>query len=87
MSKNELESAVAEKNEVIKELREEGEKLSKQQLQHSNIIKKLRTKEKEHEATIKNLKYVIFPVNKCTVQFSGSLAGTPTKAFHLKRKD
>ncbi|KAH1010663.1 TATA element modulatory factor isoform X1 [Dendroctonus ponderosae] len=56
MSKNELESAVAEKNEVIKELREEGEKLSKQQLQHSNIIKKLRTKEKEHEATIKNLK-------------------------------
>lgn len=56
MSKNELESATAEKDEVIKELREEGEKLSKTQLQHSNIIKKLRAKEKEHEATIKNLK-------------------------------
>lgn len=29
-----------------------GEKLSKQQLQHSNIIKKLRAKEKESEATV-----------------------------------
>lgn len=29
-----------------------GEKLSKQQLQHSNIIKKLRVKEKENDATI-----------------------------------
>lgn len=29
-----------------------GEKLSKQQLQHSNIIKKLRAKEKESEAMI-----------------------------------
>ncbi|KAL1516991.1 hypothetical protein ABEB36_000815 [Hypothenemus hampei] len=56
MSRNELESTIAEKDEVIKELREEGEKLSKTQLQHSNIIKKLRAKEKEHEATIKNLK-------------------------------
>lgn len=56
LSKNELESAVAEKDETIKELREEGEKLSKQQLHHSNIIKKLRTKEKEHETTIRHLK-------------------------------
>lgn len=29
-----------------------GEKLSKQQLQHSNIIKKLRVKEKESDAKI-----------------------------------
>lgn len=29
-----------------------GEKLSKQQLQHSNIIKKLRAKEKESDAKI-----------------------------------
>lgn len=29
-----------------------GEKLSKQQLQHSNIIKKLRAKEKESEVKI-----------------------------------
>ncbi|KAF2902908.1 hypothetical protein ILUMI_03285, partial [Ignelater luminosus] len=55
MSKGELESLISEKDEVIKELREEGEKLSKQQLQHSNIIKKLRAKEKEHETTIKHL--------------------------------
>ncbi|XP_012271723.1 TATA element modulatory factor isoform X2 [Orussus abietinus] len=46
----------AEKDEIIRELREEGEKLSKQQLQHSNIIKKLRLKEKENDATIKNQK-------------------------------
>ncbi|CAG9763955.1 unnamed protein product [Ceutorhynchus assimilis] len=56
LSKNELESAVADKEEVIRELRQEGEKLSKQQLQHGNIIKKLRAKEKEHEATIKTLR-------------------------------
>uniref|UniRef100_A0A8C5R5S5 TATA element modulatory factor 1 n=1 Tax=Leptobrachium leishanense TaxID=445787 RepID=A0A8C5R5S5_9ANUR len=41
-----------EKDEQIKGLMEEGEKLSKQQLHNSNIIKKLRTKEKEHEQTI-----------------------------------
>ncbi|KAG8042159.1 hypothetical protein G9C98_000150 [Cotesia typhae] len=46
----------AEKDEIIKQLREEGEKLSKQQLQHSNIIKKLRAKEKETEATLKSQK-------------------------------
>jgi len=55
----ELESLVAEKDEIIRELREEGEKLSKQQLQHSNIIKKLRAKEKETDNTIKNQKYVM----------------------------
>jgi hypothetical protein len=54
----ELESLVAEKDEIIRELREEGEKLSKQQLQHSNIIKKLRAKEKETDNTVKNQKYV-----------------------------
>ncbi|KAK5642067.1 hypothetical protein RI129_008234 [Pyrocoelia pectoralis] len=56
MSKTELESLLLEKDEVINELRGEGEKLSKQQLQHSNIIKKLRAKEKEQETTIKNLR-------------------------------
>lgn len=59
MSKTELESLINEKDEIIKELREEGEKLSKQQLQHSNIIKKLRSKEKENESVIRNQKYVI----------------------------
>lgn len=56
MSKAELESLLLEKDEVMKELRGEGEKLSKQQLHHSNIIKKLRAKEKEQETTIKNLR-------------------------------
>lgn len=55
-STKEMSSMNAEKDEIIKELREEGEKLSKQQLQHSNIIKKLRAKEKENDATIKSQK-------------------------------
>ncbi|XP_064090426.1 TATA element modulatory factor-like isoform X4 [Macrobrachium nipponense] len=45
-----------ERDIVIKELREEGEKLSKQQLSYSNIVKKLRSKEKENETTIKTQK-------------------------------
>lgn len=56
MSKGEMETVISEKDEIINELREEGEKLSKQQLQHSNIIKKLRAKEKENEVTIKHLR-------------------------------
>lgn len=56
LSKAELETLISEKDEIIKELREEGEKLSKQQLQHSNIIKKLRAKEKENESTFKHLR-------------------------------
>ncbi|XP_070580779.1 TATA element modulatory factor-like isoform X3 [Ptychodera flava] len=45
-----------EKDEQIEGLMQEGEKLSKQQLQNSNIIKKLRVKEKENETLIKSLK-------------------------------
>ncbi|XP_053648328.2 TATA element modulatory factor isoform X2 [Cherax quadricarinatus] len=45
-----------ERDTVIRELREEGEKLSKQQLNYSNIIKKLRSKEKEKETTMKTQK-------------------------------
>lgn len=58
LSSQELSTLNAEKDEIIKELREEGEKLSKQQLQHSNIIKKLRVKEKENDTLIKSQKYV-----------------------------
>uniref|UniRef100_A0A1A7YWI2 TATA element modulatory factor 1 n=1 Tax=Iconisemion striatum TaxID=60296 RepID=A0A1A7YWI2_9TELE len=43
---------IREKEEQIRGLLEEGEKLSKQQLQQSNIIKKLRVKEKESDAKI-----------------------------------
>ncbi|KAF7249951.1 TATA element modulatory factor [Varanus komodoensis] len=48
---NETAELLKEKDEQIKGLMEEGEKLSKQQLQNSNIIKKLRAKEKEKENT------------------------------------
>ncbi|XP_044880031.1 TATA element modulatory factor isoform X4 [Mauremys mutica] len=48
---NETAELLKEKDEQIKGLMEEGEKLSKQQLQNSNIIKKLRMKEKENENT------------------------------------
>lgn len=53
---SELENALKEKDEVIAQLQEEGEKLARQQLQHSNIIKKLRMKEKDNEQVIKSLR-------------------------------
>ncbi|XP_076292494.1 TATA element modulatory factor [Lasioglossum baleicum] len=59
LSSQEMYTLSAEKDEIIKELREEGDKLSKQQLQHSNIIKKLRIKEKESDASIKSQKQLI----------------------------
>ncbi|XP_059712766.1 TATA element modulatory factor [Haemorhous mexicanus] len=49
LNTNETAELLKEKEEQIKGLMEEGEKLSKQQLQNSNIIKKLRAKEKERE--------------------------------------
>ncbi|CAB3222032.1 unnamed protein product [Arctia plantaginis] len=51
-----LEISLKEKDEVIAQLQEEGEKLARQQLQHSNIIKKLRAKEKDNEQVIKSLR-------------------------------
>nr|XP_046167735.1 TATA element modulatory factor isoform X2 [Oncorhynchus gorbuscha] len=54
LNSNETMEIIREKEEQIRELLEEGEKLSKQQLQHSNIIKKLRVKEKESETKITN---------------------------------
>lgn len=53
-----MEPMIKEKDEIIKELREEGEKLSKQQLHHSTIIKKLRSKEKDSDSLIKNKRLV-----------------------------
>ncbi|XP_011188561.2 TATA element modulatory factor [Zeugodacus cucurbitae] len=47
---------LAESNIMIQELRSEGEKLSKEILQQSNIIKKLRAKEKTSDATLKKNK-------------------------------
>ncbi|XP_069973361.1 TATA element modulatory factor isoform X5 [Penaeus vannamei] len=56
LSSSEVAREREERDTVIQELREEGEKLSKQQLNYSNIIKKLRAKEKESETTIKTQK-------------------------------
>ncbi|XP_054287983.1 TATA element modulatory factor-like [Macrosteles quadrilineatus] len=46
----------AEKDQVISDLRAEGEKLSKQQLALNNIIKKLRATERDNQKTISSLK-------------------------------
>lgn len=53
VSRDDYEKMESEKDFVIDALKTEGEKLSKQILQHSNIIKKLRAKLKENEETIK----------------------------------
>ncbi|XP_043932328.1 TATA element modulatory factor [Protopterus annectens] len=52
LNSNETAELMKEKDEQIVGLMLEGEKLSKQQLQNSNIIKKLRAKEKENETLI-----------------------------------
>ncbi|KAM5148365.1 TATA element modulatory factor [Mantella aurantiaca] len=52
LNSSETAEIMREKDEQIEGLMEEGEKLSKQQLHNSNIIKKLRSKEKEHEQTV-----------------------------------
>ena len=46
----------SEKDEEITALREEGEKLSKQQLQSSNTIKKLRAKDQENKKLVGGLR-------------------------------
>lgn len=55
----ELRNLVNLKDEQIEELKQEGLKLSKQELNQSNIIKKLRAKEKETEETLSTLKYIL----------------------------
>ncbi|XP_072947783.1 uncharacterized protein Tmf [Epargyreus clarus] len=52
----EMESSLKEKEEIISQLQEEGEKLARQELQHSTIIKKLRAKDKDNELVIKGLR-------------------------------
>lgn len=51
-----VEAMLEEKRQQVEELLLEGEKLSKQQLQSSTIIKKLRAKEKESDSTITSQK-------------------------------
>uniref|UniRef100_S4RVR4 TATA element modulatory factor 1 n=1 Tax=Petromyzon marinus TaxID=7757 RepID=S4RVR4_PETMA len=52
LNSNETAELLRQKDEQVKGLLEEGEKLSKQQLQTSTIIKKLRAKEKENEGLL-----------------------------------
>ncbi|KAF6101442.1 TATA element modulatory factor 1 [Phyllostomus discolor] len=56
LNSSETSDLLKEKDEQIQGLMEEGEKLSKQQLHSSNIIKKLRAKDKENENIIAKLK-------------------------------
>lgn len=55
LNSSETTDLLKEKDEQIQGLMEEGEKLSKQQLHNSNIIKKLRSKDKDNENTIAKL--------------------------------
>ncbi|XP_055709273.1 TATA element modulatory factor [Phlebotomus papatasi] len=54
--KADAEKMIGEKEAIAEELKVEGEKLSRQILQHSNITKKLRAKEKEMDELVKNQK-------------------------------
>ena len=56
ISSAEVSRQLEERDTIISELRGEGEKLSKQQLTYSNTVKKLRSKDKENETTIKTQK-------------------------------
>ncbi|XP_058063302.1 TATA element modulatory factor [Anopheles bellator] len=49
----EMEKALADRDFMISELQKEGESLSKQVLQHSNIIKRLRIKERENDVQMR----------------------------------
>ncbi|KAL2803556.1 TATA element modulatory factor isoform 1 [Daubentonia madagascariensis] len=55
LNSSETADLLKEKDEQIQGLMDEGEKLSKQQLHNSNIIKKLRAKDKENENIIAKL--------------------------------
>ncbi|KAH9494907.1 TATA element modulatory factor 1 [Bulinus truncatus] len=61
---SDLQALLNEKQEQVVQLLAEGEKLSKQQLQSSNIIKKLRAKEKENDNTIAHQKKKIEDLTK-----------------------
>lgn len=47
-----------DKDQQIQELITEGEKLSKKELKHNNIVKKLREKEKENEKTMETQRFL-----------------------------
>ncbi len=56
ISQKDVAKLLAEKDEIIVDLREEGENLSRQAGKHSEIIKKLRAKEKSLEKELNSTK-------------------------------
>ncbi|XP_073834499.1 TATA element modulatory factor [Musca autumnalis] len=62
--KSDVTEALAESQTMVAELRHEGEKLSKEILQQSNIIKKLRSKEKNVEVQLKTMKEQLTATNE-----------------------
>lgn len=74
MNRSDVEKVISEKDFMIEELKKEGENLSKQVLNHSNIIKKLRLKEKDNEALIKKLKEDIGDLTDETERLKRSLS-------------
>nr|XP_039247998.1 TATA element modulatory factor-like [Styela clava] len=56
MTHEQVQAAIAEKEESIKGLMEEGEALAKKHLQQNNLIKKLKTQGQDREAELKTLK-------------------------------
>ncbi|XP_067641067.1 TATA element modulatory factor [Eurosta solidaginis] len=79
---------LTESNIMIEQLRSEGEKLSKEILQQSNIIKKLRIKEKSADATLKKNKEEITSLNdelerlKKTLNVREEVERTQIEAVH-----
>ncbi|XP_065083861.1 TATA element modulatory factor-like [Ochlerotatus camptorhynchus] len=74
MNRSEMDKVISDKDFMIEELKKEGENLSKQVLNHSNIIKKLRLKEKDNEALIKKLKEDIGDLTDETERLKRSLS-------------
>lgn len=74
VTEDEMETMRKEKDFLIAELQSEGEKLSKQVLQHSNIIKKLRVKEKESDAQLKSNREQLEELNEEVERLKKSLS-------------
>lgn len=73
VSRDEHDKMISEKDFMIDALKSEGEKLSKQILQHSNIIKKLRAKLKESDETMKKQESQLTELNEENQRFKKTL--------------
>ena len=69
-----LEEALLERDTIIEELRAEGEKLSRDQLKLSTVIKRLRAKEKEQEAAGRRLEEKVSRLTADAGQLNDQLA-------------